>query len=1524
MARKRLNKKLVIGLTVFSFLTVVILSALMLRQLQTGDPQHLVTVAEQYAKKGEWTSAATFYQRAFAKSNDPAYLVPFGNAMLQAGEVRQALFAWEQALQSQPDLIECHLQKIDVLLELARLYGQPASWQQLLEAADGLLGVAQSSDSATDGSTDESAEEHLALAFHAKGLALTNLEAQDASYRETGLGLLQQASELAPAVASYTIDLARAYNRHGDIEERDAALAGLMQRTDLAGPDASLAHTTYAAFLAGQSLWDEARGHHRQSIDFAGDDREAILDAELALAGTVATQWIHALRDENAQADGFLDEAREILERATQTQPDSLAAYLQLAQLLKAARLHEETVQVCEDRLELGLSRRGLQAPRDRLRAFRLMILACESSVASAAAIRAEDDLETREEWLTKADRFIADANGEFPDHPQVLNLKGRINLTRGMDRLALELFKRADAAYGTASRINWDNKLLVVQMHLRLSEPGAALAVLKEVIDEKHGRHSKSFWSSLSQAYFELNDYGPALNHAIAQLELVDPGNVEARRLRAAVRERQGKLVEASELVSDSPSMVAMLKARRLAMDGDLPGAVGILQTAMETEPSDAQLVGAAVHALMRLGRQEEAQAVITRATTAKPDDRRLQKIAVLANPELSPDQRDQAMLEVIGSEQDGYRRAWELIAFYWVKEDSQKALEYIKQAEKHLDNKDTPAARSAAIAQRRELLKAKLRVAMQLDDQAALDAVRISAAKHNVDGANGRHFLGLYHLAKKEVNLAIQAFKDTLAVQPSHVESMTQLAQCYHRLGQDKEATAGYERALRINPNNGLAHKGLASLAKERGDDRRYQDHLRHAARIMPSDPWVQREVLIKQEQGNPQAAIARRVALLEDNPTDLANLRQLAQLSEKVKNLEEGDKYHRKLLDLQPDDGGQVAHTSGYFSRTGRPEKGLSLLVDFADSRTSDEQRANALLLVAGHHLAAGDLKMAESTLLQAADVNGSFDVLYSLGDFHLRNLRQPKEALAWFSKAAQVARESNSSRLAQALSSQIACLLFRNINDLDGARAAVKELKETFPDDPQGWLWESEVFARRGRLVDAIGALSAYLEKVPNEPYALFQRAQYLRGEGRTQSAIADLEAIKGVDALALDMEPRLFLAELYRQEGRKDAWLRELAAAATDAPDNARAIEQLVNAHIAEQQFAAADSLVTAQLNRGGAMPDGRWYLLSGRISLALQEYDEALADFKRGAAIDDFPADRMMMVLGVFLQAKKYEEGAAYYQANTKPEKRDAAVLARYARLLAAVGQDTESVQAFREAMELTMVNPAMSMGPVLGELRQAYEPKNAATLFEQIQPNDGLHHANDRLLVHIYQQAERDSDALSLLARLIPAAQLPGERASLLADRGVLYQAAGRTLEARQSYEEAIKFDANNWVLLNNVAYLLSDAEDKHQAALPYAQRAVDLANNAATLDTLGWIFVGLGQYDDAVADLSRAIRLDPDDPLAYYHLGEAHRRQRRFVEAGQTLDRGLGVAEAASNHEAADWIQASLAKVRNHDATP
>ncbi|MEK7731281.1 MAG: hypothetical protein AAB363_05420, partial [Planctomycetota bacterium] len=208
MARRRLNKNLVVVLTLSGFAMMILLAVLMLGQLQKRDPKYFVALAERSAEQQQWQQAAMFYNEAWDRSGDTGYLVEVGEMMLRDGEVIKAITCWRQALVHQPELLAAHERQLALMLQLARLYGTPQRWEQLRDAAQAMLRV-------ESGQTPKQE----AFAHHANGLALLNLESRDAANAELGIRELQEASTLDPEVVEYPIDLAAQFARHEKFDE---------------------------------------------------------------------------------------------------------------------------------------------------------------------------------------------------------------------------------------------------------------------------------------------------------------------------------------------------------------------------------------------------------------------------------------------------------------------------------------------------------------------------------------------------------------------------------------------------------------------------------------------------------------------------------------------------------------------------------------------------------------------------------------------------------------------------------------------------------------------------------------------------------------------------------------------------------------------------------------------------------------------------------------------------------------------------------------------------------------------------------------------------------------------------------------------------------------------------------------------------------------------------------------------------------------------------------------------------------
>ncbi len=1511
MAKKRLNKKLVLLLSVFVSICMIVLSIMMLRQLQSADPQRFVDLAKAAEAEGNFKQSALLYLKAFERSKDAMHLVHRGQALLEDGNLGGGLRVLQEALIVQPDLTEVHVELITLRLELARLYRSVNEWQSLLEAAEQFLEV-----------DAEKTPADLAFAHHAQGLALVNLGAQDESYPDAGLVELEKARDLEAAHVDYAIDLATRYVLRDRKDDAEAILRELTAIHTLPGPDASQAELGLARFLTSGDYLDEAEPHFIEAVRLAADDQESVVQAKSGYAVHLSQRWAKAVRSgaDKAEADGYLARAESMLQEAIETDPTAFEPPLQLSLLYKLAGRHDDVLDVCETRLRRGFSRKGTEGPRNRVSVFGLNIRASEACVDKALA---ESDVQKRGELLEQAEQYLADARGEFPNHPPVFHQEGRIRLAQGHDRAALEAFRAADERYKTFARIEWDNKTILAGLHLKLGEPGAAMSVLSDVVEEARTQRAtdSGFWFLYARVLFQTGDLDGARTWANRILAF-DKNHAGARQLRAAVAERQGRQIDDPGAVP--PSVACLLEAKQHALDGDDEGAITVILDCLKEDPANLGLVRAAVGELLSRDRADDARAAVARALEINPESRHLKEIQVLLRDDLSDEQRDAAVLDLIATEDDAYRRALHLLAFHVRNGNATEAVKAISEAERLLIEKATPTAQQATIAQHRALLKEKLRMAAMAGDETAMAEARDAAIRHDVDGAGGQSLVGLYHIHRKEWEPAVAALKAALQVQATDARALAHLGQCLIMLDRIEEAQAQLRRAIDINPNDPIAHRALGSLAQQSGDIEAVERHLAVCERLIPNDPWVITQVLARGEKEDPAAAIAKREAALAANPDDVFNLFRLALLCETVDDRTKADGYFQRLLDLRPDQKSVVYSVALYYERTDRADDGLDVIKRYVDTRTTDDDRANGSILTASYYLKRGKTDLAEATLLEAVDSHETLDLAQSLGEFYLPLDGRARDALKWYDRAVTLAEAAQHPQLSRLLVARVRCLLNRQINDVQEARRSVDDLLSRDPGNLPALLLDSEIAARAGSIDDAVRSLTRYLEKVPESPRVLSQRAQHYIAQGKTSLAIDDLEAIKSHDPLALELAPRLLLAQLYSQSKREDAWIAELESLYADAPDAPVAIEALVRAYVRLGRFAEADGKVTAQINRHTDDPDARWYALRGSVSFALRDFDKALADYRVSAELDGFSGGTVAAVLDAHDRAKRFAEGVAYYRNHADAIENTYSVLARYGLLLARSGDSAGAVATFREAAGLASAESNAAVGAVMNRMLLAFSSQQALALFKDTPVAPAAARANDRILIRLHRRENHIDEAVQLAARLLDTAGTDAVRAQLLEEQGDAYNQGGKADLARQAYEEALKYDDHNWVLLNNLAYLLAENLGAFDMAKPYAERAVALAETTYTLDTLGWIYVGLGDYTRGVAELNRAIRLDPSAAESYYHLGEAYRRDGQFREAVDILERGVTLASSPEASAVRTLIDASLDKAKGRDDAP
>jgi Flp pilus assembly protein TadD len=109
----------------------------------------------------------------------------------------------------------------------------------------------------------------------------------------------------------------------------------------------------------------------------------------------------------------------------------------------------------------------------------------------------------------------------------------------------------------------------------------------------------------------------------------------------------------------------------------------------------------------------------------------------------------------------------------------------------------------------------------------------------------------------------------------------------------------------------------------------------------------------------------------------------------------------------------------------------------------------------------------------------------------------------------------------------------------------------------------------------------------------------------------------------------------------------------------------------------------------------------------------------------------------------------------------------------------------------------------------------------------------------------------------------------------------------------------------------------MLADNGIRLPEAVKLIRKAVDLEPmNGAYLDSLGWAYFKLGQYELAEENLRQAVERDQTDPTVHDHLGELYEKTGRIRLAAAQWE--LSVAEYAKS-AAADVEPGDMAKVQH-----
>lgn len=718
-------------------------------------------------------------------------------------------------------------------------------------------------------------------------------------------------------------------------------------------------------------------------------------------------------------------------------------------------------------------------------------------------------------------------------------------------------------------------------------------------------------------------------------------------------------------------------------------------------------------------------------------------------------------------------------------------------------------------------------------------------------------------------EVAESLELFNELAANNPSNFKAVAGALQAQVNLGRNTQVIEAADEWLAKNEEAApeiLYWKGLAQYRLNQLDQA--SDTLTDAVGVIPtSDIFlpIRRNVLstlsrVLTEQGQMTDAQIYNRILAENQDGGAREQGQAAMTAINDGDFEEAKKILRDTLKLDPENE-QIALLLGVISAgTGELEEGAQLLTNNLDPETTPTQFIRAATMA---QIDTGDREAALKTLDRAIKARPNDNELLAMhGILALSLPGKESDGIASLSKA--ISNEPERVRLRLALA--------RHYLQNDDPEQALGQLRMAFTSNPADWATTSaylKLLIQRGENQEAAEIRDSLLNGYGNQTRAILLASFADTQLGNPDKAVTRLEKLvkNNPDLQA----PKVALASLYAQSGKREKAISLLVDAAAITPDTVRPLQQAGQLYGLDHNAEEVQAWL-AEVAKSHPGLKRNTDTLTALIDITEGNLKQARSTL---AQIEDQKSPSVKRAFGRLLIAEA-QDAAENKQWNEARAKAAEAIVLEPQNLRFALvpveiaqmeGQMDEALSALDSA-EATHGKVTETMLSRTNLLQQQKGSGAAYTyLSEQWQDTRDV-----RLMPSLTGLAKKEApDTLGDLTENW-LRESPQNLTARLARAGWLMSENQET-EATNHYEQILAVQSNNVAALNNLAWLLRESEPER--AVKLAQQASELApENPAVLDTYGWVLHLTGKHAEAKTAIEKALTLAPDNKDIAAHL--------------------------------------------------
>lgn len=1022
-----------------------------------------------------------------------------------------------------------------------------------------------------------------------------------------------------------------------------------------------------------------------------------------------------------------------------------------------------------------------------------------------------------------------------------------------------------------------------------------------------------------------------PALEPAKTKTDANSPGTLQADvppHLRSELErysQLEGELIE--KLVSAEPNSVE--------------------------EPSIISVCGN----LISLGKVGLASQIIRRFSEHYPDSPVvLVYKRILAEPDpakVPPDRLKQIEEQALSNIADPTRRALELGLFYRRNGELQNAIDQLRKV---FDAAVPLQPLSSGPAADRAQLAANhlFDIALEMKNWELGEQIARAARTGNLDDCQGRIVAARLALAKGQFKDALVRINECLQQRPIFSYAYMLRSDIYAALENEHASMEDIRKAAALNPMDGTICRGLAIALYQRnqqlgesvssGQVAETKDALQRAMALNPQDTALRGLYADYIAPTDPLRAVAIRQDLQRADPS-LANAVLLGKLATGTAVKETNSKAKDALFavagsafeqarQIDPRDKRMLYYYAEYWRAQGHQDEARRLLEGSQDNK-----------LLWDHYFQTGQYQKAREVLEQLYN-NGTKDSAVLKGLLLAAEKTSDKEAVKKYSEALVLLEDTAGNNLSQIES-------FLRVGLVTEAERKLQSFKEKYPNESRAMLLQAWLLMRQGQLEKALELANRNLQSDPDNAAAWRLKGEIDFYKEDYDRAISDFTKSK---VLSDEPSVRLSLAKVYLKTERYEDAMTELKTV-RDAPGVALAARsQLEQVYLRLDRKDALKALYEETLEKFPQNPV--WLDRAGSYAIRTGEYDKAEHIFGKVLLAGPEPSPGLngaqtpedvlyATALEGYLRALIAAAGTPN-TASWKPARLDKVLqegrkyaegrfahiaYVRMAQAKILQGDRTTAAECFQKAVDKAGANEALAADTMLKMSFVLGRQEVRAHCTQRLQANPNSLAAN-LTLFNLATMDGRYEEAIGYIDRCIALSggDNPDKSTYAMQKGEILILAYDKSSDkdylrmAIAEYESLLAKMPNNTevaTVLNNLAYVLAENNERLAEALEYAKRGLSAKpNNPVLLDTYAYVLLKNGQVSEAAESLTAAMQYFEQDGVAvpaevFEHKGMIKEKQGAKVEALAAYRQALKAGQNQLSEKARRRIEEAVQRV-------